>query len=376
MISHTSSSGGAKRLHGYLIAGAAKSRGFTMVELLVALALSSLIAVAAVAALIVARQGFTSVDAVSQLRDNGRFASDLIQRLVVQTGFQDVNFAAATRTNEFNLKGAAVNPEPGILGLDNSIMSSESNLPDILDAFTLRTSASSSQSGCTSAADTACANGSDVLILRYQTSEGIIGSGVADGSMINCAGYAETTIPINKEDRMISVLHVAKSSSGEPSLMCSYLGASGTWDTQPIIEGVESFQVFYGVDGFTTGVNTQFAGPEDTVPDKYLRASEMVVSSAPTSAASYSNWKRVRSVRIGLVLRGARNSATTRSTNIATLCPLGVNPDAHADCVDASGSETPPMGAEFPRHGATIADDGRLRQTVTFTIFLRNVQNQ
>lgn len=350
-----------------------RNRGFTIVELLVALALSSLIAVVAVSALIAARQGFTSVDAASQLRDNGRFASDLIQRLIVQSGFMDVNFAAATRTSEFSAKGAATNPEPNILGLDNAITLSLGGQIDLANDFKLRPSATNTQSGCTSPTDTACANGSDVLILRYQTSEGIIGSGVADSSMINCAGVAETSLPLNKEDRIISVFHVKKSTGGEPSLMCSYQSSTG-WETQPIVEGVESFQVLYGVDGFTTA-NTQFTGPEDTVPDKYIRASQMVVG-AVDSAATYSNWRRVRSLRIGLVLRGALNSAISRTTNIAKLCALGVNPDVPADCVDKSGSETPPMGAEFPRAGSTIADDGRLRQTVTFTVFLRNVQNQ
>lgn len=350
-----------------------KNRGFTLVELLVALALSSLIAAAAVAALIAARQGFTSVDAASQLRDNGRFASDLIQRLVVQAGFEDVNFAAATRANEFTVAGGAANPEPNILGVDNAIVSG--SLPSVLTGFTLRPSATNTQTGCSSSTDTACANGSDVLILRYQTSEGIIESGTADGSMINCAGAAETTAPLNKEDRVISIFHIARSTAGEPSLMCSYqVVGSTTWQTQPIVEGVESFQVLYGVDGFTTA-NTQFSGPEDTVPDKYIRASQMVVGTA-NSAATYSNWRRVRSLRIGLVLRGPRNSAISRNTNITKLCALGVNPDVPADCVDKSGSESPPMGSEFPRAGSTIADDGRLRQTVTFTVFLRNVQSQ
>jgi type IV pilus assembly protein PilW len=101
----------------------------------------------------------------------------------------------------------------------------------------------------------------------------------------------------------------------------------------------------------------------------------MVVGTAD-SIATYSNWRRVRSLRIGLVLRGARNSALSRTTNISKLCALGVNPDVPADCVDESGSENPHMGSEFPTAGSTIANDGRLRQTLTFTVFLRNVQNQ
>ncbi|MFN5940974.1 MAG: PilW family protein, partial [Polaromonas sp.] len=52
-----------------------RSLGLTLVELLVALAISAVIALAAISALIVSRQGFTTVDAASQLRDNARFAT-------------------------------------------------------------------------------------------------------------------------------------------------------------------------------------------------------------------------------------------------------------------------------------------------------------
>ena len=58
-----------------------RQQGLTLVELMVAMAISLLITLAAVAALIVSRQGFTALDASSQLRDNGRFAADLLQRL-------------------------------------------------------------------------------------------------------------------------------------------------------------------------------------------------------------------------------------------------------------------------------------------------------
>jgi type IV pilus assembly protein PilW len=348
--------------------------GFTIIELLVALALSSVIAMAAVASLSVARQGFTAVDASSQLRDSGRFATDLIQRLVVQSGYQDVNFAASTRTSEFSVKGASANPEPNVIGVDNAVVKG-SLLPDITTAFLTRNTASSSVTGCTSATDTACANGSDVLILRYQSSASVTDATTTDGTMINCAGAAETQVPASKDDKIISIFHVARSSNGEPSLMCSYLGTSGAWTTQPVVQGVESFQVLYGIDGYSGTVNSSFTGTQDTVPDKYLRASQIVVGGSPDSVATYNNWRRVQSVRIGLVIRGPKNSAIDKSAaTIAKICPLGVDPDTPANCIDRD-TASPSMGSEFPR-STTIPNDGRLRQTVNFTVFLRNVQNQ
>jgi type IV pilus assembly protein PilW len=348
--------------------------GFTIIELLVALALSAVIAMAAVASLSVARQGFNAVDASSQLRDSGRFATDLIQRLAVQSGYQDVNFAASTRVSEFSVKGASTNPEPNVVGVDNAVVK-QSLLPDISTAFLNRNTASSSVTNCTATTDTACANGSDVLILRYQSSASVVDSTTTDGTMINCAGAAETQVPASKDDKIISIFHVARSSNGDPSLMCSYLGAGGTWTTQPVVQGVESFQVLYGIDGYSGSVNSSFTGPQDTVPDKYLRAEQIVVGGTPDSVATYNNWRRVQSLRIGLILRGPKNSAIDKTApTIAKICPLGVDPDTPANCID-QGSGSTSMGSEFPR-ATTIPNDGRLRQAVTFTVFLRNVQSQ
>ena len=58
--------------------------GLTLIELMVAMVISLVIVLAATAALLIARQGFTSVDAASQLRDSARFAQDVLQRLGVQ----------------------------------------------------------------------------------------------------------------------------------------------------------------------------------------------------------------------------------------------------------------------------------------------------
>lgn len=353
-----------------------KNSGFTLIELMVALALSLIIAAAAIASLVIARQGFSAVDASSQLRDNSRFASDLIQRLVVQSGYQSTEYSAATRGNAFVVKGAATNPEPHILGADNALLKT-SGAPNIVDMVTSRAGATSTASKCSSSIDTACANGSDVLVIRYQSSSAVEGSAIADGTMINCAGIPETTVPTDKQDRIVSIFHVAKSSTGsEPSLSCTFRDSTGNWITRPVVEGVESFQVMYGVDGFTTGVNTQFTGPEDSVPDKYLRANQMVVGNDPQSAATYSNWRRVRSVRIGLVLRGALNTDISKSGIIPKYCPLGaLDASTASTCIDESGTETPPMGSEFPRKNTSLVSDGRLRQATNFTIYLRNFQN-
>lgn len=321
--------------------------GLTLVELLVALAIGLLIVLAAVAALTASRRGATTVDAASQLRDDTRFATDLIQRLAVQAGFEDATFAsAAYRTNVKEY--ALANPSssggqidiaslmPGIYGYDNAIPSPT----DPLNTVTARTGGS-------------LGYGSDVLILQYQTVR--VTDTTTDGSMITCDGSAPAMPPTDRADRAISVLYVDVS-SGEPTLMCIKRNeATGIFATPtPLLKGVEDFQVLYGVDNVTP--NTVPTGNSDSVPDRYLRASEMTVAGNP--AATMTNWRRVRSLRIGLVLRGPQGSAQEYGSQ--TWYPLGG--------INFSSAGDP--GSAF------TATDSRLRQVVTFTVQLRNCQNQ
>ena len=329
----------------------AQESGLTMVELLVALVISMLIALAAIAALTVTRQGFNTVDAASQLRDNGRFSADLIQRLAVQSGYKDSLYAATPA--EPNVIGAVTNPDPNITGFNNALIDTS----DPLNTSTARTAGSDGY-------------GSDILILRYQTSETFPGSGVADGSMIGCAGNAPTAIPINRYSRMVSIIHVAES-QGELSLMCSF-SATGTapFTTQPIIQGIENFQVLYGTDGVTAGAAppvsaASAAAITDVVPDRFLRADQMTV--AGDTVGTNANWRRVRSLRIGLVLRGPLNSSQEKISR--TFYPFGAGKSSATSAAGSAMSSSNDPGTVF-----TPSVDGRIRQVATFTVHLRNDQ--
>lgn len=323
--------------------------GLTLVELLVALVISLLIALAAIAALTVTRQGFNAVDASSQLRDNGRFSADLLQRLGVQSGFRDLAYAAA-ETVTTAVEGSTTNPDPNIFGFNNAKISAS----DPTHASDARTA---SEVGF----------GSDVLVMRYQSVETFPGSKVADGSMIDCAGNGSTTVYPDNYIREVSVLHVALS-LGEPALMCTTIKISdGTITTQPIIQGVENFQVLYGTDGVTPGAAP--TATTDSVPDRYLRADELTVAS--DAVGTNANWRRVRSLRIGMVLRGPANSAIDKTTT--TYYPFGLAKNSATGTPGLAMSQTV-ASANDPGTVFTPALDGRLRQTITFTVHLRNAQ--
>jgi type IV pilus assembly protein PilW len=365
-------------------------RGLTMVELLVAMTLSLLIALAAISSLTVTRRGFTTIDAASQLRDNGRFAAELIQRLGVQSGFKDVMYAGRDATD------INANTRPNVTGFDNALSSSS----DPLNSSTARTPG-------------VAGYGSDVLILGNQLVRRNDNSPDADGSMIDCNGNTLTTnaAPFARDNRTYSILSVAVS-NGEPSLMCSTVDANGTISAnpQPIIEGVENFQVLYGTEDVTAGTapastygitagavpnaaldifipdpptaadttalqtwRTAWATWEATInkaPNKYLRADQLAVTTgSPTQNAidTFANWRRVRSLRIGIILRGAPNSA--QNSVPQTLYPFGSAKSGSSGTVGSALSSTTDIGTVF-----SAPTDGRLRQVLTFTVHLRNDQ--
>jgi len=326
-------------------------RGLTLIELLVAMAVGLVVVLAAVSALTVARRGFTTVDSASQLRDNGRFAADMIQRIGVQTGYRDVFFAATPR------QPSTTDPAPSIMGFNNAKV----NLTSPLTSSTARPA-------------TEAGTGSDVLIMRYQPAQihtMTVSSTDADKTMIDCAGNAPATVAdintVAARDTLMASVFSVGINQGEPTLMCTYYdSATSTWLSSPIVQGVENFQVLYGVDGVTAGTVTPSTAASPNVPNAYLRADQIGVTG--NSTATNANWRRVRSVRIGMVLRSAKGAA--QDSQAQTFYPFG----------PTKGSATGTTGSAFtdatndPGTVFQPTPDGRLRQTLTFTIHLRNDQ--
>jgi len=340
-----------------------KQRGLTLVELMVAMAISLLITLAAVAALIVSRQGFTALDSSSQLRDNGRFSADLLQRLGGQAGYLNADFVmeeARLFGKPVNVAGKVSNPESSVMGVNDA----------------KRIAGTDFDWGKSSTSDS---GSSDILVFRFSPSpEFTDSSGVRQTGMINCSGDPITAVPVDSTDRSISVLYVAKGTTDpEPALYCASGLAGAVAAGQPLIHGVENFQVLYGVDRVTpnTAPAVVPANPDlpsvddrdDAVPDRYLRADQLTVSGDPI--ATNANWRRVRSIRVGMVLRGPPGSAQDGSSQ--TFYPFG---NAKAS---STGTEGSALGSTNDAGTIFIpTPDGRLRQTVTFTIHLRNSQKQ
>lgn len=309
------------------------STGLTLVELLVSMTLGLLLALAALGSLLVARQNHAPADAVVQLRDKGRFLQTSIERLVAQAGYK--NLRSSSTPNDLCAALSTESPPPSpptIFGLNNAMRISTG-------------------SWCTGTARSAndVGYGSDILVLRYQASVATNDSLATDKTMIDCAGFT-SAIEENPDEDLESILHVGTGPDEEPSLMCTRLKSRSPleYETYPLISGVENFQVLYGV------------GIPPHNPNRYWRADEI---------GSYKNWYRVRSIRIGIVLRGAPGSDDTGVESI--LYPLGIT----------KGSPTGAIGTAFstdsdPKTIFVTPPDGRLRQAMTFTVYLRNASGE
>jgi type IV pilus assembly protein PilW len=308
-----------------------REAGLTLIELMVAMVLGLLLALAAVATLVVARRGFTSVDSSTQLRENGRFASSLIERIAVQAGFENAAYGLFTSPKA-----------PGLRGFGNALVSA--------GAFPEGFAHNSRTSTACGASDTSCVNGSDILIVRFW---GASRAGTADGTMINCAGVAEPEAAA-AQGPAYSIFHVVRSSDGEPTLACSYRDPTTlAWSTVPLVKGVEAFQVVYGTDGVTPNTcSSDTSTGADSVAERYLSASQL---DGAGGAYCANNWSRVRSIRVGLLLRGPVGSAAVSGAKAWPV--LGVSGATYA------------FGATL-----TTPADGRLRQQQVFTVHLRNAQ--
>lgn len=320
-----------------------RQSGLTLVELLVALTLGLLVVLVAVAALVLGQQGYRSVDSTTDLRDRERFATDLLSRVIVEAGYQD--FGAT----QLSVRSSFPDPEPDVYGWNNAVYATPS---DLLLSTSTKIVSENRPASCT-VSDTSCKNGSDVLVIRYQGVNSTVNAALPDNTMINCAGQGEAGLTNgNLDDRAVSIFHVTRDTNGEPSLSCSYYNfATGLWvGPSPIIEGVETFQVLYGTDGVTLAGEPLVA--QDTVVDRWLRADQLTVSG--NAVATRANWRKVRAVRVGMVIRGATGSAPQAATT--TLTPLGGLYTGPAD-----------VGASL-----AVAADQRLRLQSTFTVHLRN----
>ena len=305
--------------------------GVTLVELLVSLFLVSLITLAVLALYNTSANAYKTTDANQELSDNARFIVEIFSQSIRQAGLQDAaQYAAFQAQNQPVLAPSYLwdvsrfGAQPALFGYNNANVANPTSGTDF------------------GANDNVGVNNSDVFGVRYFGSSRLSDASTADGSIIDCRGVG-VPYPINQGDIGLSLFMVATGASGEPELMCINAGRAQAF---PIVAGVESLQLMYGVD---TDPAT------DTTPNRWLNAKQV---------ADAALWTRVRTVRLGLVLRGAPGSGVTAPTP-QVLYPMG------EEFSKIGGVASTESGMTF-----TPPNDGRLRRAYTFNIAVRNTVEQ
>jgi type IV pilus assembly protein PilW len=312
-----------------------RQAGLTLIELIISLTLGLLVVMSASLLLLSSKTSYQVQDESSRLQETGRYALNLIALSAHQAGYESWD------------GGDAIVNDPAVT-------------PHVqgLDAHTLK----SSDEGIDHAIPNSV-NGSDVLALRY------IGSGsdnIADGTVLNCAGFAVPAPSDLERDRGWSIFYVGLDAGGEPELRCKYLGKSA-WNAEAIARGVESFQVLYGVDTDLDGVPNRFmAASEIDRLDQSLILDGANAVQRLLDKNRKTFWKKVTAIQIAVLVR---STAGVRSGE------QNQRYDLFGKTYAASFAESD-KGSSILESSLAKRELGRIRKPFRSTIYLRNAQGR
>lgn len=192
----------------------ANTRGFSLVELMVAMAIGLIIAFAVTQAYVNATFTQRAQSDVARLQESARFAFDSLAHGLRKAGYKNPNATSL----------------PGM---------SFCELKPYLDRFIGRNDAAGLNPASADLSGTTLPvlNSSDVLRVRYY-GEGIA---AADGSMLDCLGNS-VAANVLVEDTFFVAADAAN--NNEPTLFCYTSNAPASGNV-PLIPGVESLQILY-----------------------------------------------------------------------------------------------------------------------------------
>lgn len=304
------------------------SSGFSLVELMVSITIG-LIILAAVSALFVSsKKTYSTQDRLSRLQENARFAMHYLARDTRMAGYfgcLDESTAVNSTLNPgIYIYGPTTGGMTPIEGLENaagnwypsSLADVPSGMKSGTDAITVRMAADPGSTPITLtkpmpptsavfdvSSTTGIADG-DIIMVGDCASADILQVTQTPSGLKIQHNTGDTNPPPGNASKPLSkqyksaqifkfiarVYYVATKANGTPALFMVENGG----DVQELVEGVEDLQVLYGKDTDTT---------VDGVPNVYLKAGEAGLTST-------SDWSRVKSVRIGMLVKTLNDKDT------------------------------------------------------------------
>lgn len=376
--------------------GPPHSSGVTLIELMVALAIGTILMLGLVQVFAASRAAYSTAEGMSRVQENARFALHFLQREIRMAGhFGCINDQAHWVRDE----GDPVHPFSGFSSgsghpLDFSVSVEGYEAPDTGPSDELMI-------GDTWAAPTGLptltpvpVGGSDVLVLRYFAPAGVPVDGITiaggidriafdaenadrltrDGvstptlfGVADCThadvfpgtlsgGQVSPTLPTNLSSRYaprpgsytklyranVTAFYVAENGFGEPALFRARADRSGVFaPAEELVDGIESLQILYGQDSQTA------LGPKSPPIGNITHHGTAAHLRAVPAADLPNAWRRVGLVQIGILARSPPSAAAA-----------------------SAGEPITVLGTQFqPPSGGT---DGRMRASYESTIALRN----
>jgi len=319
-----------------------QARGFSLVELMVAMALSLLLLVGVVAVFMSSRSSYEATDKLSRIQESGRFAIDEMARDVRSAGYVGCARAPTYLSTSLNsnntllwnfLEGAVrgfqfVSASTWSPVLDTLIVPSPSDGSDVLalripkrDSTPLRLQADMGSGTDTltvpnttaaglAQGDIALAYSCEAQSFFYVTAfaGGVISHaatpGVVPGNANDSVNYAFRTnaevIPVETVIYYVRQSSAAQAGIG-PADATSLWRKVGTAAAEELVEGVQQMQLQFGLD--TNG---------DAVVDNYV------------AADAVTDWSQVYSVSIALLVRSLEEYDTDRDVRTYQLLNVPV----------------------------------------------------
>jgi type IV pilus assembly protein PilW len=304
-----------------------RQRGFSLIELMIAITIGLLIILALTALYLnITRNNSELAKANSQI-ENGRFALQMLESDLVHAGYWgELNPAAAT----------AIPADPCLAGAswDAAFKANMLGIPVMgYDSATVP---------ATCAMVSGALAAGDVLMVRHAHTCPV-GSTECDGGadtgphiqVSTCTKTPEaayvidsTTFPLREKGcsatiaarrKVVTNIYYLATSNGQPTLMRVSM-ANGAYQTlQPLVEGIEAFKVEYGIDNLgKNGLAVSASNPGDGSADSYL-------SVPPTTLDQLGN---IVAVKVHVL---ARNLEKSPGYSDSKTYQLGGTPFAPAD---------------------------------------------
>ena len=193
-------------------------RGFSLIEMMVSMAIGMVLMVAVAQLFYGNRQTAAAQEQAARMQETARFAIQILQR--------EIRMAGMKRTESTGTFSVA---SPMITGTN---------------------------------ATAGAPNGSDEVTVRFWGSDNGAGT-AADNGVVDCIGNS-----VRLNQLVIDRFHIANNASGEPSLFCQNTNpATGVVTDNELVPGVESMQMLVGVDT-----------DADKSPNKYLQWNDVSIN--------------------------------------------------------------------------------------------------